>query len=82
MHGPDIMRAQIDTLIDAASQPHITLQVLPFTAGLHPMHGPCPIFRFDAHDQPDIVPAAEISMFPAGLCCAEIKALQSLSSHL
>jgi hypothetical protein len=53
--GPDIMRAQIDTLIDAASQPHITLQVLPFTAGLHPMYGPCRIFRFDAHDQPDIV---------------------------
>ncbi|MGD0606032.1 MAG: helix-turn-helix transcriptional regulator [Streptosporangiaceae bacterium] len=54
--GPDIMRAQIDKLIEAAGQPDITVQVLPFTAGLHPaMYGPFRIFRFDAHDQPDIV---------------------------
>jgi hypothetical protein len=51
--GADIMRGQVDKIIDTASQPHITLQVLPFTAGLHPMYGPVRIFRFDAH--PDIV---------------------------
>ena len=54
--GPDVMRAQIDKLIKAAGQPNITVQVLPFTSGLHPaMYGPFRIFRFDAHDQPDIV---------------------------
>lgn len=54
--GPVVMRAQLDTLIQAASRPSITIQVLPFTAGLHPaMYGPFRIFRFDAHDQPDIV---------------------------
>src|ERR1017187_93373 len=54
--GPEVMRAQIDKLIEAASRPNITVQVLPFTAGLHPaMYGPFRIFRFDAHDQPDIV---------------------------
>jgi hypothetical protein len=53
--GPDAARAQISHLIDAAAQPHITLQVLPFTAGLHPaMYGPFRLFRFDHPDQPDI----------------------------
>src|SRR5262249_7749050 len=54
--GPDVMRAQLDALIQAAQRPNVTLQVLPFAAGLHPaMYGPFRIFRFDAHDQPDIV---------------------------
>ena len=53
--GPEIMREQIDHLINAAAQPNVTLQILPFSAGLHPaMFGPCRHFRFDA-DQPDIV---------------------------
>jgi transcriptional regulator with XRE-family HTH domain len=54
--GPEVMRAQIDALIQAAAQPHITIQVLPFAAGLHPaMYGPFRLFRFDAPEQPDIV---------------------------
>jgi transcriptional regulator with XRE-family HTH domain len=54
--GTVIMRAQIDALIQAAARPHITVQVLPFSAGLHPaMYGPFRIFRFDAEEQPDIV---------------------------
>ena len=54
--GPVVMRAQLDTLIQAAGRPGITIQVLPFTAGLHPaMYGPFRIFRFEAHQQPDIV---------------------------
>ena len=47
--GPSVMRAQIGKLIEACQQPNITVQVLPFTAGLHPaMYGPFRIFRFDA----------------------------------
>jgi transcriptional regulator with XRE-family HTH domain len=54
--SPDVMRAQLAKLIDAAGQPAVTLQVLPFTAGFHPaMYGPFRIFRFDGQDQPDIV---------------------------
>lgn len=54
--GTTLMGAQIDRLIEAAQQPNITLQVLPFTAGLHPaMYGPFRIFRFDAAELPDIV---------------------------
>jgi transcriptional regulator with XRE-family HTH domain len=54
--GAAVMRAQIDRLIEAAQQPNITLQILPFSAGLHPaMYGPFRIFRFEAAELPDIV---------------------------
>ena len=51
---PAVMRAQITRLIEAAGQPHITLQILPLAAGPHPaMHGLFYLFRFA--DLPDIV---------------------------
>jgi transcriptional regulator with XRE-family HTH domain len=54
--SPQLMRAQLGKLIEDAARPHLTLQVLPFAAGLHPaMYGPVRIFRFDGQDQPDIV---------------------------
>jgi transcriptional regulator with XRE-family HTH domain len=54
--GAEVMREQIEKLIEAAGRPNITLQVLPFAAGLHPaVYGPFRIFRFDGHEQPDIV---------------------------
>jgi transcriptional regulator with XRE-family HTH domain len=54
--GPEVMREQVDKLIHAAGQPAVTLQVLPLAAGLHPAaYGPFRTFRFEAHDQPDIV---------------------------
>jgi transcriptional regulator with XRE-family HTH domain len=33
--GPDVMRAQMEHLVELAQQPKITLQVLPFAAGPH-----------------------------------------------
>jgi transcriptional regulator with XRE-family HTH domain len=54
--GPEVMRAQLDKLIEAAQRPNITLQVLPFSSGLHPaMYGPFRVFRFGTREQPDIV---------------------------
>jgi transcriptional regulator with XRE-family HTH domain len=54
--GPAVMRAQLDRLAELASEQNVTLQLLPFTAGLHPaLYGPLRIFRFDGQDQPDIV---------------------------
>ena len=45
--GPDVMREQIARLREATSQPNITVQVLPFSAGAHPgMTGPFTILRF------------------------------------
>ena len=54
--GGEVMREQVDKLIEAAGRPNVTLQVLPLAAGLHPaVYGPFKVFRFDGHDQPDIV---------------------------
>jgi transcriptional regulator with XRE-family HTH domain len=54
--GPDVMRAQIDRLIEAMRMPNVTLQVVPFTAGPHPgMGGPFQLFRFHIPELPDIV---------------------------
>jgi hypothetical protein len=54
--SPAVMRAQLERLIEATQQPTITIQVLPFAAGLHPaMYGPFRVFRFEAPELPDIV---------------------------
>lgn len=53
---PAVMRAQLDRLAEAAALPHVTVQILPFTAGPHPgMFGPFQLFRFDIPELPDIV---------------------------
>jgi transcriptional regulator with XRE-family HTH domain len=45
--SPDIMRAQLDRLIDAADSPDIMIQVLPYTASDHPgTDGPILIFDY------------------------------------
>jgi hypothetical protein len=54
--GPAVMRAQLNRLIDANGKPGITVQVMPFTAGLHPaMHGVFYLLRFPDEQLPDIV---------------------------
>ncbi|MFF1676101.1 helix-turn-helix domain-containing protein [Streptomyces sp. NPDC058256] len=53
---PEVMRAQIDRLIEATELSNVTLQVLAFKAGLHPgAFGPFTIFRFPMPDFPDVV---------------------------
>lgn len=54
--GPEVMRAQIDRLLEATALPNVTLQILTFGAGPHPgMFGPFQLFRFDIPELPDIV---------------------------
>jgi transcriptional regulator with XRE-family HTH domain len=54
--GPDIMRAQLNRLVDAAEMPHVTLQVVPFGAGAHAgMEGPFLILGFPEQADPDVV---------------------------
>ncbi|MEE1939805.1 helix-turn-helix transcriptional regulator [Streptomyces sp. TRM 70361] len=54
--GPEVMRAQIDRLLEVMVMPNVTVQVLPFEAGPHPgMFGPFQLFRFDIPELPDIV---------------------------
>jgi hypothetical protein len=54
--GPEVMRGQIDHLIEAAARPGITIQVIPFQAGGHSAAGgPFSMLRFPEPDLPDVV---------------------------
>jgi len=54
--GPDVMRAQLSHLADAAALPHITLQVVPYSAGAHAgMLGSFVILQFDDETDPDVI---------------------------
>jgi hypothetical protein len=54
--SPEVMRAQLQHLIDLAAHPKITLQVLPFAAGPHPgTGGRFTIMSFPGAGTPDAV---------------------------
>ena len=54
--GREVMRGQLQRLIDATKLPNVTLQVLPFGAGAHPaMVGAFSILRFADRELPDVV---------------------------
>jgi transcriptional regulator with XRE-family HTH domain len=55
--GTDVMRAQIDHLIEVQRLPQVTLQIMPFTNGPHPAMraGAFQLFRFRARELPDVV---------------------------
>lgn len=54
--GRQVLRAQIERLIEATTLPRVSLQVLPFSAGAHPaMVGAFSILRFAEQDLPDVV---------------------------
>ncbi|AUH39315.1 transcriptional regulator [Streptomyces sp. CMB-StM0423] len=54
--GPEVMRAQIDRLIEAVELPNVKMQIMPFSAGPHPgAFGPFHYFRFGFTELPDIV---------------------------
>ena len=45
--GPDVMREQLESLVERAAQPNVDLQLLPFTAGAHPaLNSTFTILRF------------------------------------
>lgn len=54
--GSSVMRSQLGQLIELAGRPHITIEVIPFSAGLHPgMKGPFEIIEFADPADSDIV---------------------------
>ncbi|QNP73326.1 helix-turn-helix domain-containing protein [Streptomyces roseirectus] len=54
--GPEVMRAQIDRLLDATKLPNVVLQIAPFANGPHPgTYGPFVLFRFAMPELPDMV---------------------------
>jgi transcriptional regulator with XRE-family HTH domain len=51
----EVMREQLQHLIDAATHPNITIQVLPFPGSRHAITGPFSILRFPKPDLPDVI---------------------------
>ena len=54
--GPEVMREQLKRLVELASLPNLTLQVVPFSAGAHAgMETPFLILGFPEQADPDVV---------------------------
>lgn len=54
--GTEVMARQLHHLCDMAALPHVTLQIVPFSAGAHPgMEGPFLILSFPEPADPDVV---------------------------
>jgi transcriptional regulator with XRE-family HTH domain len=54
--GREVMRGQVERLIDATKLPNVTLQVLSFDSGAHPaMVGAFSVLRFPEQELPDVV---------------------------
>ncbi len=54
--GPDVMRSQLERIVELANRPHISVQVLPYRAGAHPaMDGSFIILGFPEAQDPDVV---------------------------
>nr|WP_203894749.1 helix-turn-helix transcriptional regulator [Planobispora longispora] len=54
--GPEVMRGQIDHLLQVLDLPNVTIQIAPFSMGGHSAAGgPFSILRFSQPDLPDVV---------------------------
>jgi transcriptional regulator with XRE-family HTH domain len=50
--NPGIMRRQLRKLIETARQPNVTIEIVPFSAGVHPgMKGPFTVLEFPGDDE-------------------------------
>ncbi|MCW2919333.1 MAG: hypothetical protein JWN52_7401 [Actinomycetia bacterium] len=56
LEGPEVMRVQVQHLVEMAELPNVTVQVVPFRVGGHAAAGgPFSILRFSEPDLPDVV---------------------------
>lgn len=54
--GPHVMREQLERLLEVSELPHVSLDIVPFTAGTHVgACAPFTYFRFEEPELPDIV---------------------------
>jgi Domain of unknown function (DUF5753)/Helix-turn-helix domain len=54
--GREVMRGQLERLLEASKLPNVTLQILPFDAGAHPAMGSSfSVLRFPEQELPDVV---------------------------
>lgn len=53
--GPDVMRDQLAHLLEQAQQPNVTIQIVPFSAGVHAgVEGPVVLFQFSEDADLDV----------------------------
>ena len=81
--GREVMRGQIEHLIELSSRPEVCLQVMPFIGGLHmPLDASFTIMTFPDPADPDI----PIVFYPTGMLwieeIAEVGQYNSLFRHL
>ncbi|MFD7058528.1 DUF5753 domain-containing protein [Streptomyces sp. NPDC059906] len=55
MGDRELMRVQLEYVLDAVQRPSVTLQVLPFDAGTCPTTGPFTVLGFPDPEDPDVV---------------------------
>jgi transcriptional regulator with XRE-family HTH domain len=54
--GPDVMREELEHLLDALKYPNVILQIMPFRSGGHAAEGgPFTLLRFPEPDLPDVI---------------------------
>jgi len=54
--GPEVMRVQLEYLLELAAMPNVSLQVIPFGGGAHPAMGrPFVVLVFGERADPDVV---------------------------
>lgn len=54
--GPEVMRRQLERLVDLSHESHVNIQVLPFDAGAHPaMNGGFRVLKFPKPSDPAVV---------------------------
>ncbi|MFI5792640.1 helix-turn-helix domain-containing protein [Streptomyces sp. NPDC051677] len=77
--GPEVMRAQLERLLEHAELPNVRLQVLPFRAGAHPcISGPFSILSFAEGEALDVVQSDTVT----GMVWAENESESSTYSVL
>jgi transcriptional regulator with XRE-family HTH domain len=77
--GTSVMKGQLDWLAEAGRQPHVTVQVLPFSVGAHPgMDGAFTILKFPGPADPDLVYASR----DAGTVFAEQPGQRDRCTHI
>ncbi|MBE1471362.1 helix-turn-helix domain-containing protein [Kibdelosporangium phytohabitans] len=55
--GPDVMRAQLQHILELGELPHVTIQIMPFSAGAHAASGfPFSLLRFPDEGERDAEP--------------------------
>ena len=74
--GASAMRKQLDHITEMAKLPHVNVQVLPFSAGVHPaMEGAFRILGFPESADPDVVYPGVILRYLMGSAAAHGAAL-------